>query len=112
MIKMRSDTPELHRFQVELFSRIGRPLGRERKEFLREDMVIRNYVFMIYGFFERVYFLYRRKWIDEEIWTQWAAFLKIMTKHPAFKEVHRSSSELWDEPFVDYVERPFAQEHL
>jgi len=75
-------------------------------------MVIRNFVIMICGFFERVYFLYRRKWNDEETWRQWVAFLKIMTKHPAFKEVHQSSSEMWDKPFVDYVQRPSAPEHL
>ena len=75
-------------------------------------MVIRNYVIMIYGFFERVYFLFRRKWFDEGTWSQWAAFLKIMTKHPAFKEVHQSSSQMWDKPFVDYVERPTAPGHL
>ncbi len=75
-------------------------------------MVIRNYVIMIYGLFERVYFLFRRKWFDEGTWSQWAAFLKIMTKHPAFKEVHQSSSQMWDKPFVDYVERPTAPGHL
>ena len=66
-------------------------------------MVIRNYVIMLYGFFERVHFLYRRKWIDEDTWRQWAAFLEVVAAHPVFREVHQSSREMFDKPFQDYV---------
>jgi len=58
-------------------------------------MIIRNYVVMMYGFFERIYALYRRKWIDEETWKQWAAFLEVVAAHPAFMDVHQSSREMW-----------------
>jgi hypothetical protein len=103
-MRMLSDRPELYAFQLELFNRNGRPLSREQKTFTREEMVIRNYVVMMYGFFERLYSLYRRKWIDEDTWKQWAAFLAIVSVHPVFKDVHQSSGEMWDKPFVDYVE--------
>jgi hypothetical protein len=103
IIRMQSETPELYRFQVDLFKTFLPARGRDEKEFSREDLVIRNYVVMIYGFFERIHSLYRRKWIDEETWRQWAAFLKVMTRHPVFKEVHQSSTDMWDKPFVDYV---------
>lgn len=103
IIRMQAETPELYRFQLELFRRVGTPSGRNLKEFSREDLIIRNYVVMIYGFFERVYFLYRRRWIDDDTWRQWAAFLQLMANHPVFREVHNSSSEMWDKPFVDYV---------
>ena len=66
-------------------------------------MVIRNYVIMLYGFFERVHFLYRRKWIDEDTWRQWAAFLEVVAAHPVLREVHQSSREMLDKPFQDYV---------
>ncbi len=102
IIRMQASTPELFRFQRELLNRTG--LRTERQELTREDMVIRNYVVMIYGFFERVHLLYRRKWIDMDTWKQWAAFLQLMASHPVFREVHRSSSEMWDKPFVDYVD--------
>ena len=104
IIRMMSNTPELYSFQRELFDRIGQPRGGGR-DFSREDMVIRNYVVLIYGFFERVYFLYRRKWIDDETWRQWSAFLQLMCNHPVFKEVHESSRQMWDKPFVDYVSK-------
>jgi hypothetical protein len=99
IIRMQASTPELFKFQMELFNRTG--LGRD---LTREDMVIRNYVIMIYGFFERVHLLYRRKWIDADTWKQWAAFLQLMANHPVFKEIHQSSGEMWDKPFVDYVD--------
>ena len=102
-MRMLSDRPELYAFQLELFNRSSRPLGREQKSYSREEMVIRNYVVMMYGFFERIYALYRRKWIDEETWKQWAAFLEVVAAHPVFIDVHQSSREMWDRPFVDYV---------
>jgi len=102
-MRMLVETPELYAFQQHLFNASQGRLGREQKPYTREEMVIRNYVIMLYGFFERVYFLYRRKWIDEETWKQWAAFLELFSLHPVFKEVHQSSGEMWDKPFVDYV---------
>ncbi len=104
MMRMLLDRPELHAFQVELFNRNRRPRGPEQKSYSREDMVIRNYVIMLYGFFERVFFLYKRKWIDEETWRQWAAFLEVVCAHPVFRDVHQSSGEMFDKPFVDYVD--------
>ncbi len=102
-MRMLSERPELHAFQLELFNASRRTPGREQKSYTREEMVIRNYVIMLYGFFERVHLLYRRKWIDEETWKQWAAFLQVVALHPVFREVHQSSGEMFDKPFVDYV---------
>jgi len=102
-IRLLLEKPELYQFQADLFNRGSRGSGREQRSFTREDLVIRNYVVMMYGFFERVHFLYRRKWIDETTWKQWAAFLKIVAEHPVFKDIHQSSAEMFDKEFVDYV---------
>ncbi len=102
-MRMLSERPELYAFQLELFNATRRRPGREQKSLTREEMVIRNYVVMLYGFFERVYSLYKRKWIDEETWRQWAAFLELIALHPVFRDVHQSSVEMFDKPFVDYV---------
>jgi hypothetical protein len=95
-MRMLSERPELYAFQLELFKTSGRPFGREQKSYSREEMVIRNYVIMLYGFFERIYFLYRRKWIDEDTWKQWAAFLEVVAAHPVFRDVHQASREMFD----------------
>ena len=102
-MRMLSERPELYAFQLELFNATRRTPEREQKSYTRDEMVIRNYVVMLYGFFERVFFLYRRKWIDENTWRQWAAFLEIVALHPVFRDVHQSSGEMFDKPFVDYV---------
>ena len=103
LIRRMSETPELYQFQMDLFKTAGRP-GGSQVEFTRKDLVIRNHVIGIYGFFERLHSLFRRKWISKEEWKQWAAFLRLMARHPLFKEVHQSSREMWDQPFVDYVD--------
>jgi hypothetical protein len=103
-MRMLSDRPELYAFQLELFNRSGRSLGQQ-KSYSREDMVIRNYVVLMYGFFERIYALYKRKWIDEDTWKQWAAFLEVVAAHPVFQDVHKYSTEMWDQPFVDFVSK-------
>jgi len=111
-MRMLSDRPELYAFQLELFSRSDRPLGREQKSLSREDLIIRNYAVMMYGLFERIYALYNRKWIDEDTWKQWAAFLEVVASHPVFMEVHQWSGEMWDQPFVDYVDNILDKKNL
>jgi hypothetical protein len=81
----------------------GQRLGQEQKSYSREETVIRKYVIMIYEFFERVHFLYRRKRIDEDTWKQWAAFLEVVAALPVFRDVHQLSRDMFDKPFQDYV---------
>lgn len=103
-MRMLSDRPELYNFQLELMKL--RPLGQQGS-YTREELVNRNFVVTIYGFFERLHLLYRRKWIDEDTWRQWDAFLRVIAAHPMFKDVHLSSTEMFDKPFVDYVSTIF-----
>ena len=102
-LRMLLEKPELYQFQADLFNRGNRTPGGEQKSFTREDLAIRNFVVMMYGFFERIHFLYRRKWIDANTWKQWAAFLAVVAEHPVFRDVHQSSVEMFDKEFVDYV---------
>lgn len=111
VMKSLSEKPELYKFQIELFNRSQRPLAQARKDITREELVIRNYVIGLYGFFERLFSLYRRKWIDQDTWRQWAAFLEIIAAHPVFQEVHHLSSEMWDKPFVDFVDAILDRMH-
>ena len=111
MMRSLSEKPELYTFQRELFSRSRRPLAQSRKEATREELVIRNYVIALYGFFERLYSLYRRKWIDEDTWRQWAAFLELMAAHPVFQEIHHLTPDMWDKPFVDFVDSILDRMH-
>ncbi len=98
---MLVDKPELSRLQLE----IARATAPESKAASRspEDMLVRNYLLLLYGIFERAYLLYRKNWIDKEAWNQWSAFLESVAKHPMFVEAHRSSEGMFDKPFQDHV---------
>ena len=82
--RMLVDKPELAKLQSEMAT-------------------ARNYLMLLYGLFERTHLLYRRKWIDQETWNQWSAFLKVVAKHPLFKDVHRTGEGMYDKPFMEYV---------
>jgi len=100
-IRMLLDKPELRKFQVELARTAAPPSGTASAS--PEDMIIRDYLLLLYGLLERIHLLFRKKWIDRETWSQWNAFLEILAKHPMFEEVHRSSEGMFDKPFQDYV---------
>lgn len=100
-VRMLVEKPELSRLQVEM----ARATAPDSKAASRspEEMTIRNYMLLLYGLFERVHLLYRKKWIDKDTWSQWSAWLEAMAKHPMFEEAHRSSEGMFDKPFQDYV---------
>ncbi len=101
-MKMLVDKPELHKLQLELM-RANRPPGSEREDPSTEEKTIRNYIMLLYGLFERVHLLYRRKWIDKEPWTQWSACWRSWLGTQRLGGVHRSAEGMYDKPFQDYV---------
>lgn len=74
-----------------------------------EDQMVIAYLLLGYGIFEEVFSLYKKKWMDEETWKQWSAFLERMTRQPNFRRVHRFSSGTFDKDFQDYVTSLIAQ---
>ncbi len=68
-IKMLVDKPELSKLQLEMAKATSPGSGSRTASRSPEDMTIRNYLLLLYGLFERAYFLYRKKWIDKETWT-------------------------------------------
>jgi len=98
-MKTLMERPELYKLWLEL-QRI-RQLGDKVES--REDMVVRNYVIMLYGLFERLHFLYRRKWIDKDTWDQWSLFLETVTDLQIFKDVHEATQGMYDKPFQEHV---------
>jgi hypothetical protein len=99
-MKMLVERPELNSIQIEL-ARITRRSDLANRT--PEQMLVRNYVLLLYGIFERIYMLYLKKWIDRETWIQWERFLTTIAKHPLFEDVHRSSEGMFDKPFQDFV---------
>jgi hypothetical protein len=101
-MKMMIDNPVLGRLPQDM-ARITKRAGQEPQTMTPEDMIIRSYMMLLYGIFERAHLLYRKKWIDKDTWDQWALFLETISAHPTFQTVHRTSEGMFDKPFQDYV---------
>lgn len=103
-ISLLVDKPELGTL-IEDISMRGDPEHPERKVLLnKENRVVFGYMLLNYSLFERVYLLYARKWIDQETWKQWHAWIKGMARHPMFQEVHHRSHGTFDTKFQALVE--------
>jgi len=103
-ITMLVERPELGR----LVDDIGRASAQKESKaqtLTAEDRALFGYMLLNYSLFERIYLLYTRKWIDEDTWSQWHAWMKSMAKHPMFQEVHKRSQGTFDRAFQDLVEK-------
>lgn len=71
----------------------------------QEEQTVSAYLLLGYGLFEEVYSLHKKKWMDEESWQQWSAFLERMTKQPLFRRIHRGTRGTFDKEFQEYVSK-------
>jgi hypothetical protein len=81
-------------------------LSRDTKtKIAAEDVSIIANLLIAYGIVEEAFLLYTKKWIDEETWEQWAAWLRDLTKRPGFDLMHRRMKGQFDKRFQDYVSK-------
>ena len=85
-----------------LFVAAGMP-GEAYKDATREDAQLFSHLLLAYGIIEEAYLMYAKKWIGEDDWMQWSAFLERLSRHPLFPVVHTMSSGTFDSRFEDYV---------
>jgi hypothetical protein len=102
-IRMLVEKPELAKLLD--FSEGDQSPAAKPEKLSPEDEVISAYLLMGYGMFEEVYLLYKKKWIDEDNWEQWSAFLQRMAKQPLFRRIHRGTRGTFDKEFQDYVSK-------
>jgi len=107
-ITMLVEKPELGKLVDEMGrGRLGG--GQKASTETAEARALFGYMLLNYSLFERIYLLYARKWIDEDTWSQWHAWLRSMAMHPMFQEVHRRSQGTFDKAFQDLVEAAARQ---
>jgi hypothetical protein len=107
-VRMLVEKPELTR----MIDQIGLPsqgAGTNSEKLSPEDGAILAYLLLGYGIVEEVYSLYSKKWIDEETWAQWSAFLTILSRHPLFGRIHGASRGTFDKGFEDCVSKMMAE---
>lgn len=108
-MKMMLTNPDLNKIQIEM-ARAMSP-GSRAAELKPEELAVRNFLWLLYGIFERAYLLYTRKWIDRDSWDQFDTWLRRMMVHPLFVEVHRTSTGMYDKPFQDYIDGILDRDH-
>jgi len=58
-----------------------------------------------YGLIEEAYELYKRRWIDEDQWSQWNTWLMAISRNPHFANFHTRSAGMYDKDFQAHVTR-------
>jgi hypothetical protein len=98
LVSMLVEKPEL---ALPLLSIASPELSAEHAT--KEDAATFGYLMLAYGIIEEAYLLYERKWIDQDNWLQWAAFLERLARHPRFRHIHRMTAGTFDSGFEDYI---------
>jgi hypothetical protein len=91
--------PELNKLfidQIRLFN---------KQEISPEEALVYGHLLIAYGIIEEAFLLSKKKWIDKATWEQWAAWLKVLSKHPQFIQMHGVTSGMFDKEYEDYVSR-------
>jgi hypothetical protein len=99
LISTLADKPDL---ALSLFSVIG-PSSEAVRTATKEDAAVFTHLLLAYGIIEEAFILYKKKWIGEEDWQQWSAFLEGLSRHPLFSLIHSTTSGTFDKRFEDYV---------
>jgi hypothetical protein len=101
-IRMLVERPELSKL-LDFDERMRPPDGGPVQKLSPEEQTTQAYLLLGYGIFEEVYSLHKKKWMDDETWKQWSAFLERMVTNPLFRRVHMVTSGTFDKDFQDYV---------
>ena len=102
MIALLAQKPELAAI-VDQLGDASRTAGSKFELLTPEKGAVFAYMLLSYSLFERIYLLHEKKWIDDETWSQWLRWLKVVAKHPMFQEVHKRLEGTFDRSFQQLV---------
>ncbi len=83
----------------------GRVRSSNKQEISPEETSLYGHLLIAYGIIEEAYLLSKKKWIDKETWEQWAAWLKVLSVHPQFIQIHETTKGMFDKEYEDYVSK-------
>ena len=75
------------------------------QEISPQGAAVYGHLLIAYGIIEEAFLLSKKKWIDNDTWEQWAAWLKVLSKHPQFIQVHGATRGMFDKDYQDYVSK-------
>ena len=64
-----------------------------------------NYIELNYELFERIFYLWKRGWIDNETWSNWETWLDDLCDHPIFLDVVKDNKGMFGAEFEKYITR-------
>lgn len=69
----------------------------------KEDASVYSHLLLTYGIIEEAFLLHTKKWIDDDEWQGWSAFLEGLSAHPMFLTIRRLAAGTFDKRFEDYI---------
>jgi len=102
IVRTQVNNPEMSKLLDDLV-RPGFTSAEGLPDLSADEKIVRSYLLMIYGLFERVHILYQKRWIDEASWREWANWIEVMARNPIFTHVHTISRGMFNAAFQDYV---------
>jgi hypothetical protein len=70
-----------------------------------DESAIYGNLLVAYGIIEEAFLLRTKKWITEDEWQQWSAFLSALLDRPQMKTLFERSRRTFDPKFGEYTER-------
>ena len=95
---MQAEKPELNKLLRDQLQNLS-----TKTKITREDTPVVSILLIAYGIIEEAFLLYTKKWIDEDTWGQWAAWLKDLSRHPRFDLIHTTMKGQFDKRFEEHV---------
>jgi hypothetical protein len=74
-----------------------------------EEAMVYGHMMVAYGIIEEAFLLRTRKWITEDEWKQWSAFLSALAARPQMKTIVERSRGTFDGRFEEYASRVFKE---
>src|SRR5439155_467447 len=108
VVRTRIDRPEIAELMDDL-RRTDPAVESQVPPIPPEKRIVRSYLLLLYGLFERVYILRDKNWIDEASWREWVAWIEVMCRNPLFAHVHTMTRGMFNAEFQDYVSGALAR---
>lgn len=92
---------------------VGNPtLGRilvDDETVSAEDSAVYAHLLVAYGIIGEAFLLRAKKWISEDEWKQWSAFLYALASRPQMKIIYEQARGTFDPRFEEYTRQMFKE---
>lgn len=98
-IMTQAANPDLGKLLV---SRVSE-MAKDGSQVSKQQASMYGHMLIAYGILEEAFQLYDKKWIDQQTWDQWDAWLKAMLENAEFVQIHELTAGMFDKGYQEYV---------